>query len=193
MARVHDDRRREPVGGPEPAVVRERQTAVAARATLAALGAQASLMVGSVDDAAEREADDIARLVLSRLGTRGHVGDDVRRQPLAMATRIVRRTAIGPAGGEVDSETARAITSARGHGRPLDAPMRTSMEGAFGTDFSGVRVHTDRRSTELNQQLQARAFTLGSDIFVNDASALRGHDGTHLLAHELTHVVQQTG
>ena len=71
--------------------------------------------------------------------------------------------------------------------------MRRSMEGAFGADFSGVRVHTDRRSTDLNERLQARAFTLGSDIFVHKPADLSGSSGAHLLAHELTHVVQQSG
>jgi hypothetical protein len=166
---------------------------VEAAATLAALGAQPSLVVGAVDDPAEREADDIARLVLSRLAARAQGdGEDVQRRPAAPLTRI-RRSAVGAAGGELDDETSRAISAARGRGAPMQPAMRSSMESAFGADFSGVRVHTDRRSTDLNERLQARAFTLGSDIFVHSPSELAGHSGTQLLAHELTHVVQQTG
>jgi hypothetical protein len=66
------------------------------------------------------------------------------------------------------------------------------MEGAMGTDFSSVRVHTGSESDSLNKSLSARAFTTGSDIFFrsgeyNPATT----QGQQLLAHELTHVVQQ--
>jgi hypothetical protein len=68
------------------------------------------------------------------------------------------------------------------------------MEGAFGADFSGVKVHTDSKSHELNQSIQARAFTTGQDIFFRQGEYNPGsRPGQELLAHELTHVVQQNG
>ncbi|MBR8841045.1 MAG: DUF4157 domain-containing protein [Stigonema ocellatum SAG 48.90 = DSM 106950] len=71
---------------------------------------------------------------------------------------------------------------------------RVQMVQAFGTDFSGVKVHTDSRSDHLNKSVQARAFTTGQDIFFRQGEYSPGsHSGQELLAHELTHVVQQNG
>ena len=84
------------------------------------------------------------------------------------------------------------ISSARGQGQPLSDETRGQMEGAFGADFGGVRVHTDGRSDQLNQSLQARAFTTGQDIFFKQSEFNpRSRGGQELLAHELTHVLQQ--
>lgn len=87
-----------------------------------------------------------------------------------------------------------AINRQRGGGRGLDQGLRSRMESAFGADFSGVRVHTDSQSDTLNQSLQARAFTTGQDIFFRQGEFNPGGSaGQELLAHELTHVVQQNG
>ena len=68
------------------------------------------------------------------------------------------------------------------------------MEQAFGADFGGVKVHTDSRSDQLNQSIQARAFTTGQDVFFRQGEYNPGsRGGQELLAHELTHVVQQNG
>jgi ribonuclease HI len=67
------------------------------------------------------------------------------------------------------------------------------MDRAFGSDFSGVRVHTDDRADRLNRSLDARAFTTGKDVFFRQGEYQPGSPaGNKLLAHELTHVVQQT-
>ncbi len=77
-----------------------------------------------------------------------------------------------------------------GHG--LDRPIRSQMEEAFGTDFSAVRVHTGAKAAESARSIGAQAYTVGNDIVLG-----AGHDdlttpeGRHLIAHELTHVVQQ--
>ncbi len=84
------------------------------------------------------------------------------------------------------------INSERGGGHPLPDVLRGPMEQAFGADFSGVRVHTGSQADILNQQLSARAFTTGQDIFFRDGEYSPGSEGTRkLIAHELTHVVQQ--
>ncbi|MFZ0746400.1 MAG: DUF4157 domain-containing protein, partial [Terracidiphilus sp.] len=68
------------------------------------------------------------------------------------------------------------------------------MEGALGADFSGVRVHVDPQSDALNRTLSARAFTTGQDIFFSQGAYQPGSStGRELIAHELTHVVQQDG
>jgi Domain of unknown function (DUF4157) len=95
---------------------------------------------------------------------------------------------VGTEGGPVGPDTASRIQGLRGGGSALDHGMRTSMETAFGTSFSDVRVHTGGEADTLNRRLTARAFTTGSDIFLRrDASP----NDARLLAHELTHVVQQ--
>lgn len=82
----------------------------------------------------------------------------------------------------------------RSPGQPLDATTRTFMESRFGHDFSQVRVHTDARAADAALAVYARAFTLDSDIvFGNGEHAPSKASGRRLLAHELTHVVQQRG
>ena len=98
------------------------------------------------------------------------------------------------AGGEASAQVESTISGARGQGQPLSDDVRGSMEGAFGTNFGGVRVHTDEQSDQLNSSLQSRAFTTGQDIFFKKGEFSPGsRGGQELLAHELTHVVQQNG
>ena len=81
----------------------------------------------------------------------------------------------------------------RSGGSPLPQPTNRSMSHAIGPDFSNVRVHTDKNAETMSRQLGARAFTHGSDIYFNRGEFQpESRDGKHLLAHELTHVVQQT-
>ena len=78
-----------------------------------------------------------------------------------------------------------------GRGRPLEASTRAFMGARFGHDFSGVRVHTDGAAAQSASRLQARAFTVGSDIvFGAGEPAPESPHGQSLLAHELAHVVQ---
>jgi hypothetical protein len=97
-------------------------------------------------------------------------------------------------GGELPEETTQAIDQARSGGRPMDGGTRERMESSFGADFSGVRVHTGAAADRLNGELSARAFTTGSDIFFRSGEYEPSRaSGRELLAHELTHVVQQGG
>ncbi len=87
-----------------------------------------------------------------------------------------------------------SIQQARGNGQSLPDNVREPMENAFGADFNRVKVHTDTQSHQLNESIQARAFTTGQDIFFREgAFNPSSQDGQELLAHELTHVVQQGG
>ena len=105
---------------------------------------------------------------------------------------LLARQAVGPT--EAGHDVEQTIQSKRGGGSPLETPVRGQMERAFGADFGGVRVHQDRTSDSLNQTLQARAFTTGQDIFFRQGAYQPGtSSGRELIAHELTHVVQQNG
>lgn len=154
------------------------------------------LTVGAVDCPAEREADAVARTVVSVL----------RSVPIAATTsdRVRRSTAdvgaslglspIGADGGVLNADMSDRIDGERRRGMPMPPRIRRRFEGALGADLGAVRVHTGRRSDELNAALGATAFTSGSDVFFRgglpDVSA---PSGQHVLAHELTHVVQQRG
>ena len=78
-------------------------------------------------------------------------------------------------------------------GQPLEPRTRGYMESRFGVDFGNVRVHTDDRAAQSARQINARAYTVGSDIvFSSGKYAPETSSGRKLLAHELTHVVQQS-
>jgi Domain of unknown function (DUF4157) len=162
---------------------------------------QAKLTVGEPNDVYEQEADRVAAEVVSKIHAPQNVSTnqatsvqrqvvdndekELRMKPLIQCKSDMGRMAVSP---EIES----SIQQARGSGQPLAESIRTPMEQAFGTDFSGVRVHTDERSDRLNRSVGARAFTTGQDVFFKQGEYSSGsRGGQELLAHELTHVVQQ--
>jgi hypothetical protein len=121
------------------------------------------------------------------LALQRRLGNHYVQRMLALARSGEREAAVTP-------ELEESINRKRGGGQALDSSARTSMESAFGTDFSAVRVHTDGEADHLNRAVNAVAFTVGSDIFFSQGSYNTGSGaGRELLAHELTHVVQQDG
>jgi hypothetical protein len=84
------------------------------------------------------------------------------------------------------------LAAAKGSGSPLPTATRQQMEGSFGVDLSTVKVHTDGSAVQMSQRLNAQAFTHGSNIYFNNGKYDPGSaGGRHLLAHELTHTIQQ--
>jgi len=140
---------------------------------------QAKLAVGRPESPAEREADRVAETVLT--ASEGRAVDGVR-------------WGSGESGGRVvEGAAADRIESLRG-GKPLARSTRSFFEERFGRDFADVRVHTGPAADRAARSIGAEAFTLGTDIaFANGNYDPRSRAGTRLLAHELTHVVQQTG
>ena len=105
---------------------------------------------------------------------------------------IVMRNSDG--GGEASSSFESSLEASKGGGEPMSSDTQSDMEGRFGADFSDVRVHTGNESAQMNQDIGARAFTHGSDIYFNSGEYQpESSGGKHLLAHELTHTVQQGG
>ena len=95
---------------------------------------------------------------------------------------------------EPNQETENKIKNSEGSGNQMSTEVQTQMESGFGTDFGGVKIHSDQTAVELNKKLGAQAFTVGNDIYFNsDKYQPQTHTGKHLLAHELTHTVQQKG
>ena len=95
---------------------------------------------------------------------------------------------VGLEGGPISDGLAGRIQAKKGAGAALEQGTRGQMEETFGTSFEHVRVHTDSESGAINRSLGAKAFTTGSDIFFGPGASPSDHS---LLAHELTHVVQQ--
>jgi len=84
------------------------------------------------------------------------------------------------------------LSRTKGKGFPMPDDVLAEMEHKFGADFSAVRLHTDAEAVALNQTIAAQAFTHGTDIYFNEGKyAPQTDEGKTLLAHELTHVVQQ--
>jgi hypothetical protein len=98
------------------------------------------------------------------------------------------------AGFNLDDETGKRIQAERGSGESLESGVQANMGKSFDQDFSGVRVHTSSEADTLNREIGAKAFTTGKDIFFRSgAYDPDSQAGQHLIAHELTHVVQQGG
>ncbi len=96
--------------------------------------------------------------------------------------------------GPVSPEFENSLSHARRGGSPMEPKIQTQMESAMGADFSRVKVHTDIQADQLSRSIQAKAFTTGNDVFFKQgAYAPNNRSGQELLAHELTHVMQQGG
>jgi hypothetical protein len=150
---------------------------------------QAKLTVSNPDDIYEQEADRVADQVM-----RMPVSSLVQRR-CTKCEDEVHRAADATAGvPTVDDATEQSIQGLSGRGAPLSNSVRSFMESRFDADFSHVRIHTDSHAQGLARAVDAQAFTVGRNVVFGagryDPDTERGK---RLLAHELTHVVQQTG
>ncbi len=95
-------------------------------------------------------------------------------------------------GGALDGTLEKSIRQAKGGGHNLHPTVMRQMESGFGASFGGVRIHTDASADKLTRSVHAKAFTTGNDIFFKRGEYNPGSSaGRELLAHELTHTVQQ--
>jgi hypothetical protein len=98
----------------------------------------------------------------------------------------------GVSGGPADASTESYVGGLQGKGRALTPEERNFFEPKFGYDFSQVQLHTDAGANESAQNINARAYTYGNNIVFGSGQYQPGTvSGTHLMAHELTHVIQQ--
>ncbi len=168
---------------------------------------QAKLNVSQPGDMYEQEADMMASRVMSmslptvqREPMLEEEEEEVKSLPLnASIQRYILREEVQTerslqfktdrsfqSGGNIESQ----LNSSKGGGSPLGNDVRGFMEPRFGADFSQVRVHTGGDAVQMNRELGAQAFAHGSDIYFG---ALKSPGNNELTAHELTHVLQQTG
>ena len=142
-----------------------------------------SLAMGASNDPLESEADRVANQVLAAPSRPALSG---------AAPRIQRHT--GHAAGEIDVAPPSVDQVLASSGKPLDTGLRHDMEQRFAHDFSRVRVHSGAASEKSARDLNAHAYTAGHDIVFGAGRFSPGtHEGRRLLAHELTHVIQQQG
>jgi hypothetical protein len=167
---------------------------------------QAKLTVGQPGDVYEQEADRVADTVMrmSEPTVSGVLTHSNSIQPMPiqrMCTECAKEEEekIHPKKSPGQTPTVTPALEARldgtrGGGEPLPDSVRSYMEPRFGAEFSGVRVHRGSEADALNRELGAQAFTWQRDIYFGAGRySPETRDGQRLLAHELTHVVQQTG
>jgi Domain of unknown function (DUF4157) len=142
---------------------------------------QTKLKISEPGDVYEQETDQVA--------------DEVMRMPeptiqLELDSPIIQTKSEG--GRIISNILSNQIISLQGDGGSMNSNTKSFMESRFGQDFSRVRIHTDSKAVQLNQELNAQAFTVGNNVFFNLGKYLPESDsGKHLLAHELVHVLQQ--
>lgn len=190
-------RKKAPALAPAPHAVPQSVVAAPAESS-GLLPVQAKLTLGEVGDRYEQEADATAKQVVQAINSPAvqtksalpqPVGRNLTVSPLAGVMQA--QGAMG--GGAVAADVETGIQRAKGGGQALDAGLQESMGQAMGADFSGVRIHTNGQSDQLNSAIQAKAFTTGQDVFFRQGEYNPDSSGgQELIAHELTHVVQQS-
>ena len=176
-------------------------------------GIQAKLVVGQPGDKYEQEADRVADAVMRmpepQVQRQPEEEDLIQTKPLVdQITPLVQRSVEEKeeeeelllaknrveATPEVTHDLESQINAIRGGGKPLSESERAYFEPRFGADFGQVRLHTGAQAAESARVTNARAFTLGQDVvFGVGQYTPETVQGKKLLAHELTHVVQQVG
>lgn len=134
-----------------------------------------------------------AKLSVNQPGDQYEVeADSMADQVMTMTDENVQRSSEdGSSFGDVSGVVDDGLS---GGGEPLDADTRKFMEPRFGVNFSDVRIHTDSKASQSSEAMAARAYAVGPNIAFKSGEYSPGSsDGKRLLAHELTHVVQQTG
>ncbi len=148
------------------------------------VGLQAKLQIGEAGDIDEQEANRVADQMMSTSPHFAVTGSAPRIQRLAGEST-------GRANAAAPSSVAHALASPS---RPLERALRQDMEQRFGYDFSSVQVHLGAAAEQSARDVNADAYTVGHDImFAPGRFAPGTHEGRRLIAHELTHVVQQAG
>jgi hypothetical protein len=161
----------------------------------APVGIQTKLTIGAPGDAFEQEADRVAEQVMRVPEATGHseAQAGLSERPASRAAQVQTKSLqAGNSSGIGAPPIVHDVL--RSPGEPLDAATRAFMEPRFGHDFSKVRVHADARAAESASSIDARAFTSNrSIVFGAGEYAPSNSEGRGLLAHELTHIVQQAG
>lgn len=163
---------------------------------------QPKLSINAPNDQYEQEADHMADQVMQMQNSPAVTaappiissGPAMQRQFTADKEEDVMRKEENSGEAPAPDKLVAQLDGSKGSGSMLPEGTRGSMEQFFKADFSGVRVHTGEPAAQMSRNIQAKAFTHGNDIYFNEGQyAPESNAGKHLLAHELTHTVQQNG
>jgi len=150
---------------------------------------QAKLTIGEPDDPYEQAADRMAEHVMNSPAT----PPGIQRQE-TLEEDVLQAKGEPSHATQAPPDLEQQLSARQGSGSPLPETVRSQMEPKFGFDFSQVRVHTDGTAVQMSRAIGAQAFTHGTNIYFNAGHySPASHAGQKLLAHELTHVVQQSG
>lgn len=181
------------VGAADDAYEQEADRVASEVMTMQAPAGEAGVQREGADEAPEVEAeDDLQMKRAPEIVQRAALGEDDEMQMKRIQRAADEQDMLGSF--DVSNELEGQIQGQKGGGQGLDSGDQQFFESRFGQDFSDVKVHTGGESDALNRSIGARAFTNGSDVFMRGGEYNPGTSGSReLLAHELTHVVQQTG
>lgn len=159
---------------------------------------QTSPLAGTITPMIQRqspeEEEKLQTSPLSKCARARTITPWIQRQSPEEEEEPLQAKAASEVAPAVDSDVEGDINNLRDGGQPLPEPVRNYFEPRFGYDFSQVRVHTDSRAADTAQAVNAKAFTFGQDVVFNSGQYAPEHEeGKKLIAHELTHVVQQNG
>jgi Domain of unknown function (DUF4157) len=156
---------------------------------------QRGLNVGPIPEPLEYEADRVADQVMRMPDPRVSIGTaQPRISRTCDAPAQEEALQLRPAGQAVISDVPSSVHEVlRTPGEPLDPATRAFFEPRFGHDLSSVRLHSDEQAAQSADSIRARAYTAGHDIVFGQGRLAPTTEGRRLLAHELTHVVQQGG
>jgi hypothetical protein len=190
---------------PDPSVQRQEEPEaekIALEETI-----QAKPLSATITPLVQRQSEAADETLLPALEAEKEIGDPIQAKTLDPTVQrekeasggedeldeevVQRKSSQSPegsaaAGGSLEQR----LQGSKGGGSPLPSDVLAFMNPRFGADFSGVRVHTGGEAVQMNQDLHAQAFTHGNDVYFGAGKSAANDD---LTAHELTHVVQQTG
>ena len=168
---------------------------------------QPQLEVGKEDDEHEREANHVADKVMKM-----SVPDEEKKKMKESSSKVqmmpdsktgtmqespvkIRMQADSSTGGMMASQNVeQGINNSKGGGQSLSSDLQNELGNKMNADFNDVKVHTDENAVQMNKEIGAKAFTHGNDVYFNQGQYNpTSNQGKHLLAHELTHTVQQSG
>lgn len=179
---------------------------------------QTKLAINSPGDKYEKEADQVSAQIMRMPASLSSVSSDKQQQLTSIQEidqtekAVIQRQYSETAENDTEEDErlqrkeisgqthnaapqlASQLSVSKGQGSHLPQATQAFMESRFGRDFDQVTIHTDSNAAQMNRSLHAKAFTHQQDIFFGEGQFQPGSDaGKHLLAHELTHVVQQSG
>jgi peptidoglycan hydrolase-like protein with peptidoglycan-binding domain len=190
--RVADQVMGMPTPGSQPSVQRQDASEEEEAVNLKPLAGTITPLIQRQDATEEEETDEAVNLKADTSIVQRQ--DATEEEETEDAVNLKPLQCKGNSSAEAGSDLEAQLGQSQGGGSPLSEDVRGFMEPRFGNDFSGVRIHTDSNAVQMNQELGAQAFTHGQDLYFNTGKYdPDSHSGKQLLAHELTHVVQQTG